>query len=215
MGCDTMLPPQRDSGKLERPLVMHPLPYEGEWDGRIAYLDRDGVINRGFEDYVNTVDEIEILPLAATSIGELRRSGFRVCVVTNQSPVGRGLWTRDNLASIHTEIRRLLLLEDKDAHLDLILHSPYAPWENSWARKPNPGMLEASRQIMDAAHSDPSLSDLTILYGPDWKDRPPEQDSVMVGDRDVDMRASDAFGVTGIRCNPDDGISGVIDSILG
>ena len=65
-----MLPPQRDSGKLERPLVMHPLPYEGEWDGRIAYLDRDGGINRGFEDYVNTVDEIEILPLAATSIGE-------------------------------------------------------------------------------------------------------------------------------------------------
>ena len=210
-----MLPPQRDSGKLERPLKMHSLPGEKRWDGRIAYLDRDGVINRGFEDYVNTVEEIEILPLAATSIGELRRSGFRVCVVTNQSPVGRGLWSRDNLASIHTEIRRLLLMDDKDAHLDLILHSPYAPWENSWARKPNPGMLEASRQIMDAAHSDPSLSELTILYGPDWKDRPSEQRSVMVGDRDVDMKASDAFGVTGIRCNPDAGISGVIATILG
>ena len=74
MGCDIMLPPQRDSGKLERPLKMHSLPGEKRWDGRIAYLDRDGVINRGFEDYVNTVEEIEILPLAATSIGELRRS---------------------------------------------------------------------------------------------------------------------------------------------
>ncbi len=215
MGCDTMLPPQRDSGKLEQPLDLMPLPDMKAWDGRIAYLDRDGVINRGFEDYVNSVDEVELLPMAAKSIGELRRSGFRVCVVTNQSPVGRGLWSRENLASIHSEIRRLLLIDDKDAHLDLVLHSPYAPWENSWARKPNPGMLEASRQIMNHAHSDSSLSGLTILYGPDWKDRPSEEGSVMVGDRGVDMKASAEFGVIGYRCDPDDGIGGVIESILG
>ena len=215
MGCDSMLPPQRDSGKLTQPLDLLPLPNGIAWGGNIAYLDRDGVIIRGFEDYVNTIDEIEVLPLAASSIGSLRRSGFRVCVVTNQSPIGRGIWSRENLASIHAETRRLLLLEDADAHLDLILHSPYAPWENSWARKPNPGMLEASRQIMDFAHRDPSLSELRITFGHEWGDRPSEEGSIMVGDRNVDMKAADAFGVRGIRCDPDEGIGGVFDSIGG
>ena len=210
-----MLPPQRDSGKLTQPLQLHPLPNGIVWGGNIAYLDRDGVIIRGFEDYVNTVDEIEVLPLAASSIGSLRRSGFRVCVVTNQSPIGRGIWPRENLASIHAETRRRLLLEDPDAHLDLILHSPYAPWENSWARKPNPGMLEASRQIMDFAHTDPSLSELKLAFGHEWDNRPSEEGSVMVGDRGVDMKAADSFGVRGIRCDPDEGIGGVIDSIRG
>ena len=37
----------------------------------------------------------------------------------------------------------------------------------------------------------------------------------MVGDRGVDMSAAIRFGVVGILCNSDTGISGVIDSILG
>ena len=214
MGCDKMLPPQRDSGKLEQPLDMIPLPGGKAWDGRIAYLDRDGVINRGFEDYVNSVDQVELLPMAAKSIGELRRSGFRVCVVTNQSPVGRGLWSRENLASIHSEIRRLLLLDDKDAHLDLVLHSPYAPWENSWARKPNPGMLEAGRQILENAEKSPGSVN-NLFFGNDWKDRPDESSSIMVGDLPTDMMAAEAHGVRGLRCEPEIGLYGVIMDVLG
>ncbi len=42
-----------------------------------------------------------------------------------------------------------------------------------------------------------------------------ESASVMVGDRGVDMSAATRFGVVGILCNSDTGISGVIDSILG
>ena len=91
-----------------------------------------------------------VLENSANSIGELRRNGFRICIVTNQSPIGRGLWSRENLALIHDKMREELLLSDPDAILDLTLHSPYAPWHNSWARKPNPGMLEAGRQIIDA-----------------------------------------------------------------
>jgi histidinol phosphatase-like enzyme len=37
----------------------------------------------------------------------------------------------------------------------------------------------------------------------------------MVGDRDVDMRAAFNFGVKGVRCDPEIGISDVISEILG
>ncbi len=37
----------------------------------------------------------------------------------------------------------------------------------------------------------------------------------MVLDRNVDMKAADAFGVRGVRCDPDEGIGGVFDSIEG
>ena len=111
-------------------------------------------------------------------------------------------------------MREELLLSDPDAILDLTLHSPYAPWHNSWARKPNPGMLEAGRQILDAADAGKSLRETDIKFGDNWKDRPSELDSVMVGDRNVDIMAASAHGVRSFRCNPDVGISEVISKIL-
>ena len=209
-----MFPPMRDRDSLYAPLHLLPLPTNMAWGGKIAYLDRDGVIIRGFESYVNNPDEVFVLDGAPKAVGDLRRLGFRVCIVTNQSPVGRGIWSRENLASIHDKVRSELLSEDADAILDLILHSPYAPRHNSWARKPNPGMLEAGRQIIDAAESSILLSEGDIKFGEEWKNRPSENSSIMVGDRIVDMEAAKAHGTRSFRCNPDVGISDVISEIL-
>ncbi|MCH2428598.1 MAG: HAD-IIIA family hydrolase, partial [Candidatus Thalassarchaeum sp.] len=141
-----MLPPCRDDSSLQEQLDLGELPNGLPWEGAIAYLDRDGVLNRGSADYINHPDEVSLLPGAANAMAELRRSGFRICVITNQSPIGRGLWGHNRLRDVHERLRELLILEDNDAVIDLLLYSPYAPWEGSWARKPNPGMLEAGRQ---------------------------------------------------------------------
>ena len=210
-----MLAPHRESAGLTDPLDLVELPGGQNWDGKIAYLDRDGVINVGSENYVNSPAEVELLPNAGLSIGHLRRSGYRIVVVTNQSPIGRGHWDSDVLDDIHSELRNRLLIEDSDAHLDLILFSPYAPWEGAWARKPNPGMLEAGRQLMQAASNNVNLSPIKLLFDAEWVERPDESTSFMVGDRGVDMAAAENFGVRGIRCDPNIGISGVVDSILG
>ena len=210
-----MFPPMRDRESLYSPLNLEPLPINGAWQGKVAYLDRDGVIIRGFEDYVNTPDEVEVLRGAPKAIGDLRRQGFRICIVTNQSPIGRGIWSRENLGSIHDRVRSEIISEDEDAVLDLTLHSPYAPWQNSWARKPNPGMLEAGRQIIDAAESQIVLLEGDIKFGEDWKSRPSESTSVMVGDRNVDMEAAKSHGVMSFKCHPDKGLSEVISNILG
>ena len=211
MVCEFMLIPKRDGAEIDSRLDLLPLP-NGVWDGKIAYLDRDGVLNIGSENYINSPEELVVFPNTADSVAALRESGFRVCVVTNQSPIGRGLWSDETLHSIHAKLRELLLSENSNAHLDLILYSPYAPWEGAWARKPNPGMLEAGRQIISASEKN---IDINLRFDNDWNDAHDESKSVMVGDRDVDMRAAFNFGVKGIRCNPEIGIYDVISEILG
>ena len=91
-------------------------------------------------------------------------------------------------------------------------YSPYAPWEGAWARKPNPGMLEAARQIISASEKN---IEIKLRFDNDWHDHHDESKSIMVGDRDVDMGAAFNFGVKGIRCNPEIGIYDVISEILG
>ena len=211
MVCEFMLVPKRDGAEIDSHLDLLPLP-NGIWNGKIAYLDRDGVLNVGSENYINSPEELVVFPNTADSVAALRESGFRVCVVTNQSPIGRGLWSDENLHNIHSELRKLLLSENSNAHLDLILYSPYAPWEGAWARKPNPGMLEAGRQIIFASEKN---IDINLKFDNDWNDKHDESKSIMVGDRDVDMRAALNFGVRGIRCNPEIGIYDVISEILG
>ena len=95
----------------------------------------------------------------------------------------------------------------------MILFSPYAPWEGAWARKPNP---ECWRRVDNPwMRLFYNFDNLNLLYDADWVDRPDESTSFMVGDRGVDMAAAEQFGVRGIRCDPEVGISGVVDSILG
>ena len=208
-----MLPPHRHRSPLEGPLTMPNLPEIASWSGKIAYLDRDGVLNRWREGYVNNTNELKLLPGAGDAVGLLRRNGFRVCVVTNQSPVGRGLWGPDVLSEIHDSLQEQLLDEDKDAQIDLILYSPYPPDQGAWARKPSPGMLEAGRQLIENSQISPGQPS-SISFGKDWIDRPSEKDSILVGDRESDILAAEIFGVRAIKCDPEIGIADVIHKII-
>ena len=208
-----MLPPHRHRCSLEEPLRPPNLPGFTNWSGKIAYLDRDGVLNRWREGYVNSVNELELLDGAGEAVGLLRRNGFRICVVTNQSPVGRGIWGHEALSLIHDSLQEKLLIEDKDAQVDLILYSPYHPDQGAWARKPNPGMLEAGRQLIENSQLNPDQP-TSISYGENWDNRPSEKGSILVGDRESDILAAEIFGVRGIQCNPETGIAGVIDMII-
>ena len=68
---------------------------------------------------------------------------------------------------------------------------------------------------MDAASSDPTLDGLKLKFGDDWVGRPDESNSVMVGDRGVDMSAAARYGVRGLVCDGDAGMARVVDSQWG
>src|SRR2546430_17646842 len=70
----------------------------------VVLLDRDGVINRMRPDYVKRWDELELLPGAVEALARLSRAGCDVVVLTNQSAIGRGLTTRNQVEEIHRRL---------------------------------------------------------------------------------------------------------------
>lgn len=182
-------------------------------DMPIAFLDRDGVLNRGKPGYVNTAEEVELLPGAGVVVGELNRSGFLVCVVTNQSPIQRGLWGPENLVPIHREVQRLLLEEDPDARIHLFITCPHRHDERCACRKPSPGMLLLGHRILRCVERyegdwspRPHALEQPVV---DWwgeKPHPPHSLDIMVGDRRSDMGAGWAYGARLFRVPADKGL---------
>ena len=88
---------------------------------------------------------VRLLPGAAEALKKLRRAGFVVVLVTNQSAIGRGMLTENRLEQIHTEMRRQLAASG--ATIDGIYYCPVAPGSDDRSlvehpdRKPGPGML--------------------------------------------------------------------------
>ena len=136
----------------------------------LVLLDRDGVINEDVgSPGVCHVDDFRLVPGAAAAIAKLKRAGATVCVVTNQTCVGKGLVTELELDGIHRRMRDLLREEGgEDASIDSIHVATTVSTIPCDRRKPSPGMvLEAM-----AAHG----------FAPD--------DTCFVGDTATDMQAA-------------------------
>jgi len=174
-----------------------------EFNGAIAFLDRDGVLNIGKSNYINSPAEVEILSGAPRAVGDLRRLGFRTCIVTNQSPIMRRLWDENQLFLIHQKLRELFLECDEDAHFDMIITCPHRNRDNCSCRKPNPGMLSLGSKLLRTNtpqnfDSKQSIIEIDKKYETVnwWKEKisPENELDLMIGDRSSDMGAGWAIG---------------------
>ncbi len=117
---------------------------------RFVLLDRDGTIVVE-KHYLRDPDGVELLDGAGQGLRELARLGLGLVVLTNQSPIGRGLLDVAGLDAIH---RRLTaLLEEQGVRLDGIYFCPHRPDEDCACRKPRPGMAERAAAEL---HFDPA-----------------------------------------------------------
>lgn len=107
--------------------------------GVTVFLDRDGTLNPD-PGYINSPDQLELLPGVPAALARLTRAGVRLVVVTNQSGVGRGLFSLADLDQIHLKLRRLV--GAAGASLDGIYVCPHHPDERCHCRKPEVGMVE-------------------------------------------------------------------------
>jgi histidinol-phosphate phosphatase family protein len=113
----------------------------GVWRPRAVLLDRDGTLVHDVP-YNGDPAKVRPMPGAARALGELRASGVLLGVVSNQSGVGRGLLTADQVRRVNARVGELL--------------GPFAVWEvcphrpdaGCACRKPRPGLvLRAARQL--------------------------------------------------------------------
>ena len=166
---------------------MHSLAIVRRTMHRALFLDRDGVvtIDRG---YIHRVDQLGFVPGATALCRAAAAQGFLLVIVTNQSGIGRGLFTEAGYRAFTQEM--LARLGAEGVEIAAVYHCPYHPTagiglyrrDHPW-RKPNPGML------LDAARA----LDLDLAA------------SVLIGDGARDIVAARRAGVgTALRLAPTD-----------
>jgi D-glycero-D-manno-heptose 1,7-bisphosphate phosphatase len=104
-----------------------------------VFLDRDGVINRDSDQYIKSVAEWVPLPGSLEAIARLTAAGFCSIVISNQSGIGRGLFSEATLAAIHAAMRAAI--ETAGGELAAIYYCPHRPEDGCDCRKPRPGLL--------------------------------------------------------------------------
>ena len=87
---------------------------------RCVFLDRDGVLNADNPAYTFLVNEFNILPGVLEALAELKKAGFLLIVVTNQSGISKGIYTQEQMEDCHN------YLQEKCAHsIDHFYFCPY------------------------------------------------------------------------------------------
>jgi D-sedoheptulose 7-phosphate isomerase len=155
--------------------------------GRFVLIDRDGVISEQRRDYVKSVAELVVRDEALSALVVLRKAGFRVVVLTNQSPVARGIFNEGKLKEIHDALFERV--EEAGGRIDRIYFCPHKPEDNCLCRKPKPGLFIKCKE------------DLDINL----------EETFYVGDEETDILAARAAGckavfvgkATGLAATPD------------
>ena len=119
---------------------------------RAAFLDRDGVINVD-TGYVHRIEDFEFIPGTLEACRQLARRGWLLVVATNQSGIGRGLYSAQDF-HVLTEWMRARF-EQSGAPLAGVYYCPHHPNDardgfriRCECRKPQPGMLlQAAREL--------------------------------------------------------------------
>lgn len=120
---------------------------------RVAFLDRDGVINFD-HGYVYRIEDFQFIPGVLEGLKTLQAHGFDLVIFTNQSGIGRGYYTESQLQTLHQWL--LERLAHEGIHVLKIYYCPHHPQakldayrQSCHCRKPAPGMLLQAQQELD------------------------------------------------------------------
>jgi HAD superfamily hydrolase (TIGR01662 family) len=105
-------------------------------------FDRDGTL---VHDVPYNGDPAKVSPVAraAESLERLRRAGVLVGVVSNQSGIGTGRLTTEQVESVNARVSELL------GPFEVWRYCPHAPDDPCACRKPAPGMVKDCCEELD------------------------------------------------------------------
>ena len=112
---------------------------------KVVFLDRDGTINVD-SGYVYRVEDWMFAWHAPEALKLLQDAGFTLGVVTNQSGIGQGLYTEEDMNNIHEHM--FMELKKKGVSIQYLAFCPHSRDSACDCRKPGIGMIkELERQI--------------------------------------------------------------------
>ena len=119
-----------------------------------VFLDRDGTLIRE-RDYLADPEGVELVDGVPGALRSLRRAGYALVVVTNQSGIARGYYTEEDYRAVAARLDEML--DEAGAAVDATFHCPHHPEETGPCdcRKPGTGM---HRQAIRRFGLDPGRS---------------------------------------------------------
>lgn len=134
---------------------------------KLLILDRDGVINHDSDDFIKSPEEWQPIKGSLEAIARLSQAGYDVVVISNQSGIGRGLFSADMLGRIH--VRMIDYVRQHGGKIHGILFCPHHPDDGCVCRKPNDGLYRELAQRLNITFTDvysvgDSLRDLQAAY---------------------------------------------------
>jgi D-glycero-D-manno-heptose 1,7-bisphosphate phosphatase len=109
---------------------------------RAVFLDRDGTIIED-KDYLHRPEEVVIFPGVPQALKQLQDAGFMLVMITNQSGVGRGYFTLEDVHRVHEHLGAELA--KSGVRFERIYIAPEHPDAPSRGRKPSPQFLFDAR----------------------------------------------------------------------
>ena len=137
-------------------------------DKRAVFFDKDGTLIED-KNYLNSCDDLALLPNVKSSLERLKETGFRLIGVSNQSGIARGIVDEGSVRESNTKLQR-------DLDMDGFYYCPHHPDQGCSCRKPAPLMLLKAK----------------LKYSINLRS------SYMIGDKESDVLLSRTTGVTGI-----------------
>lgn len=131
---------------------------------KVIFLDRDGTINVD-HGYVNEAEQWEWCPGVFEGLKRLQSGGYTLVIVTNQSGVGLGLYSDEQMQKLHHFMSAEI--QKHGVTIAAIAHCPHAPAEQCDCRKPRTGMAKQIEKKIGP-----------IDYSQSW----------MVGDKEKDVQ---------------------------
>ncbi|MEX2671521.1 MAG: HAD-IIIA family hydrolase [Phycisphaeraceae bacterium] len=128
------------------------LPWKPGQPRPAVFFDRDGTLIEQV-DRLSDPDQVRLLPHAAELLRQLRAAGYATVIVSNQSAVGRGQITADQVHAVNE--RMCVLLAAHGAVVDALDYCPAVPRTSDRTvaecvdRKPGPGMLHRAAEQLD------------------------------------------------------------------
>jgi len=143
------------------------------------FFDRDGIVNESpGPGYVERWEDFHLQPGFVAALKTVSAKGYPAIVITNQQGVAKGLYSEEELAAIHGNMRAQLRTHGVDV-LD-VFHCPHFAADECECRKPKAGMFvqAAEKHGIELAGS--------------W----------MIGDSEKDVEAGHNAGCKTIRVCP-------------
>ena len=157
---------------------------------KAIFLDRDGVINYEHGDYTYLLEDFKINEGVIEALEEFYKRGYMLIVISNQSGVAKGIYTKLQVEFLNAQFERKL--QSRGIKLTEFYFCPHHPSvSRCLCRKPESGMLE---KAVARFNIDP-------------------KQSYFIGDAVRDKEAGDKAGINTIMIQPNSSLKNIISLI--